>query len=200
MDELASCLASIQSVDSGLRRSSEAWLTQASSQPGFAPALLSLALNSPLDSASSRGAAQLALVLLRRHIETHWCPYDEDSSEAVEVSDADKTTLRWELPRVLGSADAGVRNAGVHCVAAVAKWDCPDQWPELLPGLFQSIASGSGSALALGAVHCLSLFANDLSAEDMCDLGPELLASLLRLVHGLAPRQAWLVAAAMRIA
>ena len=43
--------------------------------------------------------------------------------------------IRHELPRGLGDQSAKVQTAVGLVVASIAKWDVPEEWPQLLPAL-----------------------------------------------------------------
>ena len=52
--------------------------------------------------------------------------------------------------------------ATVTAFAGIAKWDVPDNWPELLGQLVGVINERSNAAAVDGAVRCLATFVEDL--------------------------------------
>lgn len=50
-------------------------------------------------------------------------------------------------------------------VSGIAKYDYPADWPGLLPGLLRAIGAQENPALVMGALSCLSMFADDLDEE-----------------------------------
>lgn len=47
--------------------------------------------------------------------------------------------MRAGLPQGLADPDSKLRTAVGLAIAAIAAWDCPDAWPDLLQGLLQAI-------------------------------------------------------------
>jgi len=118
-------------------------LKQGSMQDGFALALISIsqAAEVPL------GIRQLAAVLLRRHIRKRWSQEAADDEEHRCISDSEKAQVRAMLPAGLADGNSRIQTAVSMAIAEVAKWDSSDQWPELIPGLVQTIISKSNPTL-----------------------------------------------------
>jgi hypothetical protein len=55
--------------------------------------------------------------------------------------------MRERLPEGLGDESSKVRTAVAMAVAAIARWDCPQQWPGLIPGLVQAITAKKNANL-----------------------------------------------------
>lgn len=66
-----------------------------------------------------------------------------------------KTTIREILPDSLGDADRSVRTSAAYAVAAVAAFDWPTHWPNLIEALVNAVAS-TNAPLVHGAMHALS--------------------------------------------
>lgn len=76
--------------------------------------------------------------VLRQHIRAHWAPEAHDFKEPV-IADDEKAAVRAALPAGLADADSKLRTAVGLAAAAIAKWDCPDAWPDLLDNLLRAI-------------------------------------------------------------
>ncbi|KAK9839772.1 hypothetical protein WJX81_000471 [Elliptochloris bilobata] len=72
-----------------------------------------------------------------------------------------------------------MRTAVGLSISAIAKWDVPDQWPELLGGLTDVITSAHDDTLLAGAVRCLALFVDDLGEKQVHQATAALLPALL---------------------
>lgn len=55
------------------------------------------------------------------------------------MQDAEKAAVRAGLPQGLADPDSKLRTAVGLAVAAIAAWDCPDAWPDLLDNLLRAI-------------------------------------------------------------
>jgi hypothetical protein len=135
MQNINSVLLGVLDPNADTRRTAESLLTAGSSQPGFAMALLSVALT----HSDPPPLRQLALVLLKKHIREHWT---FESSHFMEppISDEEKAQVRAALPSGLSDPVSALRTAVSMAIASVAQWDCPQAWPELVPGLVQAIS------------------------------------------------------------
>jgi hypothetical protein len=63
--------------------------------------------------------------------------------------------IRETLPDCLGDADRSVRASAAYAVAAVAAFDWPTQWPDLIEALVRALASPNAH-LVHGAMHALA--------------------------------------------
>jgi hypothetical protein len=75
---------------------------------------------------------------LRQHIRKHWTREAPDSALPIIVDD-EKAAVRAALPAGLADSNSKLRTAVGLAVAAIAKWDSPDAWPDLLDNLLHAI-------------------------------------------------------------
>jgi hypothetical protein len=78
------------------------------------------------------------------------------------VPAADRVTIKKGLPSLLGSAHSKIRTTVSQVIATIASYDFPEQWPELLPGLLQCLASDSSAHVVQGALRCVELISEDV--------------------------------------
>ncbi|CAF1010190.1 unnamed protein product [Didymodactylos carnosus] len=123
---------------------------------------------------------QLAGVLLRKYISKHWTRNIENFIEP-EVPEEIKCQIRKILPSGLQEPNHRLR-VGLACViSAVAEWDCPEAWPELLPYLINSLKSQNKS-LVHGTVRVLTEIVRDLDDKQIQVFIPLLLPEMYRLI------------------
>lgn len=135
IDGLLSCLECLLSPDASIRQHAERGLEEAERVPGCGLALTEIAQapGLPLD------VRQLAALLLRTHIRKHWTE-ESPAFREPPMAAQEKQALRAALPAGLADPVRRLRTAAGMAVAAVAKWDCPEAWPELLPGMLVVLA------------------------------------------------------------
>lgn len=98
------------------------------------------------------GLRQLAATVLKNQlVKEHWTP-EAPQYRGPPVGDAERAAIREALPQGLGDESSLVRTAAAMAVAAIARWDCPQAWPELIPGLVQAITAKKNASL--GAPAC----------------------------------------------
>lgn len=174
---MISLLQSLLSSDAAARRSGESDLAQASKQSGFALALVQTILQQEYDE----GVRQMAAVLLKRHVKEHWAPESKHFRQPV-VAGNEKSVIRNHLPQGLADPLPKIRTGISMAIAAIAKWDLPDAWPELLNMLMTAVTTKESQILVDGGVRCLSLLADELDEEQVMQAVPVLLPELLTIV------------------
>lgn len=95
-------------------------------------------------------AAVTPLQVLRQHIRKHWTREAPDCALPI-IEDHEKATVRAALPAGLSDPSSKLRTAVGLAVAAIAKWDCPEEWPDLLDNLLRAINQHDNPHL--GALH-----------------------------------------------
>lgn len=135
MDGLRSCLECLLSPDASIRRHAERGLEEAERVSGCGLALAEIAQAPGL----ALDLRQLAALLLRTHIRKHWTE-ESPAFREPPMTVQEKAALRASLPAGLADPARKLRTAAGMAVAAVAKWDCPEAWPELLPGMLAVLA------------------------------------------------------------
>ncbi len=86
------------------------------------------------------GLRQLAATVLKKLVREHWTA-EAPHFRGPQVGAQEKEAIREALPSGLGDDSSKVRTAVAMAVAAIARWDCPQQWPGLIPGLVQAITA-----------------------------------------------------------
>ena len=76
--------------------------------------------------------------VLRQHIRAHWTTEAPECKPPL-IGDSEKAAVRAGLPGGLADGNSKLRTAMGLAVAAIAKWDCPDAWPDLLQNLLHAI-------------------------------------------------------------
>jgi hypothetical protein len=175
-DQLAACLAATLDPNADTRRAAEAALEAGGAQPGFAVALATVALAPAADV----GVRQLAAVVLKKCIKEHWTPEGPKFRDP-EIGEEEKARVRALLPAGLADPSSKINTAVAMAVAEVARWDCPQAWPELLPGLVAAITDQGDAHLVSGAVRCFGMFVDELSEAQVMGVAPVVLPELLRI-------------------
>lgn len=118
------------------RQAAEAALEAGSKQAGFGATLLKLVLLPEVPY----GLRQLAAVVLKKHVREHWT-FESPHFREPPVDEGEKAQIREMLPTGLSDSNSKLRTAVAMAIAAIAKWDCPQHWPNLLPGLVNAITA-----------------------------------------------------------
>ena len=175
-------------TDLAVRRAAEERVSSLSAQPGFVVSLVEVLLEPQAEAA----ARQLAAVVLKNFLRTHWCEAAVTFTPPL-VSDHEKAAVRAALPRGLSDRVPRIRTAVGVAVATIAQWDWPDEWPSLMDELLRPLeaaaaggggAGGGGGAPAAGALRCLELCASELSEDQLPAATQRLLPLLLQLARG----------------
>jgi hypothetical protein len=109
---------------------------------------------------------QMAALLLKKHIKEHWSTEAKHFREPLLGGD-EKAAIRQDLLAGLGDAEPRIRVAVAMVVASIAKWDVPNDWPELLAQLVRAISDRKDQRAVHGAVRCLSMFVEELGDEQV---------------------------------
>ncbi|PRW57646.1 importin-9 isoform X1 [Chlorella sorokiniana] len=180
VQHLLALLDASLSPDAARRQAAEAALDQAAAAPGFGLALVAVLLAAggelPL------GLRQLAATVLKKLVREHWTeesPHYKGPTVAAEEKDA----IKEQLPAGLGDESSKVRTAVAMAVAGIAKWDCPQAWPGLIPGLVQAITAKKNVHLVNGSVRCLAMFVDEQGDEQIMAIAPALLPELLGILR-----------------
>ena len=144
VQHLLSLLDASLSPDAGRRQAAEAALNQAAAAPGFGLALVAVLLagggEMPL------GLRQLAATVLKKLVRENWTE-ESPHYKGPPVAPEEKEAIKEQLPAGLGDESSKVRTAVAMAVAGIAKWDCPQAWPGLIPGLVQAITAKKNANL-----------------------------------------------------
>ncbi|KAL6065637.1 Importin beta domain containing protein [Balamuthia mandrillaris] len=177
---LVRCLSSLLSPEQHLRKEAEEALDQLATQQGCGVALGRAMLNANLPEA----VRQMAGVVLKRYVKTHWNEQDHHFVAPV-VCPEDKASLRQLLPPGLSDPNSKIRTVVAMALASIAQWDWPEEWPRFIEDLIRCI-DDQNKDLSSGALRCLEMFATseNLSDQHLPVLLPLLLPALLQLLSG----------------
>ncbi|KAJ1805539.1 hypothetical protein LPJ75_005282, partial [Coemansia sp. RSA 2598] len=161
------------SPETNLRMRSELKLKQLELDAGFSLAVSNVAL------AEDAGLAvrQAAVVQLRGYVGRHWS-IASARYEPGPIPDQDtKGHVRERVFSLLSSNNGKLRTAAAALIAAMARYDWPDEWPQLFPQLVELLRSGTQDQTH-SAMRVFSEWVNsDMSEQHMEQIGtllPEL--------------------------
>lgn len=122
---------------------------------------------------------QLASVLLKQYVETHWSSVAE-KFRPPEIKHAAKEKIKELLPLGLRESISKVRTAVAYAISAIAHWDWPENWPGLFD-ILVSCLSGESEYAVHGAMRVLTEFTSDLTDTQLPNVGPVILQEMYRI-------------------
>uniref|UniRef100_A0A3Q3JF31 Importin N-terminal domain-containing protein n=1 Tax=Monopterus albus TaxID=43700 RepID=A0A3Q3JF31_MONAL len=122
---------------------------------------------------------QLASVILKQYVETHWCSQSE-KFRPPETTDQAKAAIRELLPSGLRESISKVRSSVAYAVSAIAHWDWPEAWPQLFTLLMEMLVSGDVSAVH-GAMRVLTEFTREVTDTQMPLVAPVILPEMYKI-------------------
>lgn len=130
-------------------------------------------------------------MLLQKYIKTHWYPGADEYVQPTTRAGA-KDEIRPLLLSTLSDSERKIRSAAAFAVSTIARYDWPEDWPNLLTSLVQLLNSGSTDAVHGAMRVVLEFVKNDLSEDQIIpvirDLVPALLSILGNTAHSFATR------------
>ncbi|XP_033214886.1 importin-9 [Belonocnema kinseyi] len=124
---------------------------------------------------------QLASVLLKQYVETHWCSLAE-KFRPPEIKQATKEKIKELLPVGLRESISKVRTAVAYAISAIAHWDWPENWPGLFDILVSCLSRENEFAVH-GAMRVLTEFTRDLTDTHLPNVGPIILQEMYRIIQ-----------------
>ncbi|KAJ1800059.1 hypothetical protein LPJ59_001380 [Coemansia sp. RSA 2399] len=167
------------SPEANTRMNSELALKQMELESNFSLAIVNVAL------ASQAGISirQAAIVQLRGYVGRHWSIGSAKYEPGPIPEQQLKSQVREKAFSLLTSDDRKLRNVAAAVVASMAKYDWPDEWPQLFSQLVE-LLHGSNKSNAHSAMCVFSEWVNaDMSEQHMEQIGI-LLPELLRIFVG----------------
>ncbi|XP_012732067.2 importin-9 [Fundulus heteroclitus] len=122
---------------------------------------------------------QLASVILKQYVETHWCAHSE-KFRPPETTDQAKAAIRELLPSGLRESISKVRSSVAYAVSAIAHWDWPEAWPQLFTLLMEMLVSGDVNAVH-GAMRVLTEFTREVTDTQMPLVAPVILPEMYKI-------------------
>nr|XP_029527363.1 importin-9-like isoform X2 [Oncorhynchus nerka] len=132
-----------------------------------------------VDTQGALAIRQLASVILKQYVETHWCSQSE-KFRPPETTDRAKAAIRELLPGGLREAISKVRSSVAYAVSAIAHWDWPEAWPRLFTLLMDLLVSGDVSAVH-GAMRVLTEFTREVTDTQMPLVAPVILPEMYKI-------------------
>lgn len=178
--ELLQLLADTQSAAEVTRKTAEQRLNSLYADESFPLSLVSIASHSSVPPQLRLSA----LLVLRTFVVSAWSPFLDEFKGQVLINDANKAQLRRVLLELAISPNEDsrkVRASASYVVSKIAAADFPDQWPELLPTILQSIPNSNDAQLH-GALKVLSdLVDSGFSEEQFFKVARELVTTLFNV-------------------
>ncbi|CAG5979250.1 unnamed protein product [Menidia menidia] len=132
-----------------------------------------------VDPQGALAIRQLASVILKQYVETHWCSQSE-KFRPPETSDQAKAAIRALLPSGLRESISKVRSSVAYAVSAIAHWDWPEAWPQLFTLLMEMLVSGDVNAVH-GAMRVLTEFTREVTDTQMPLVAPVILPEMYKI-------------------
>ncbi|GBL76594.1 Importin-9 [Araneus ventricosus] len=132
-----------------------------------------------LDQHAPLAIRQLASVLLRQYVESHWSRA-ADKFRPPETTSEAKAAVRGMLPMGLHESISKLRSSAAYAISAIAQWDWPEEWPELFDILLRSLVSENSCAVH-GAMRVLKEISNEVSDSQMPQFAPVILPEMLKI-------------------
>ncbi|KAM6977557.1 importin-9 [Aplochiton taeniatus] len=132
-----------------------------------------------VDPQGALAIRQLASVILKQYVETHWCSQSE-KYRPPETTDRAKAAIRELLPGGLREAISKVRSSVAYAVSAIAHWDWPEAWPQLFTLLMDMLVSGDVNAVH-GAMRVLTEFTREVTDTQMPLVAPVILPEMYKI-------------------
>ncbi|XP_068568509.1 importin-9 [Cebidichthys violaceus] len=132
-----------------------------------------------VDPQGALAIRQLASVILKQYVETHWCSQSE-KFRPPETTDQAKAAIRELLPGGLREAISKVRSSVAYAVSAIAHWDWPEAWPQLFTLLMEMLVSGDVNAVH-GAMRVLTEFTREVTDTQMPLVAPVILPEMYKI-------------------
>uniref|UniRef100_A0A672H6L3 Importin N-terminal domain-containing protein n=1 Tax=Salarias fasciatus TaxID=181472 RepID=A0A672H6L3_SALFA len=132
-----------------------------------------------VDPQGALAIRQLASVILKQYVETHWCSQSE-KFRPPETTDQAKAAIRELLPNGLRESISKVRSSVAYAVSAIAHWDWPEAWPQLFTLLMEMLVSGDVNAVH-GAMRVLTEFTREVTDTQMPLVAPVILPEMYKI-------------------
>ncbi|XP_054569111.1 importin-9 [Eptesicus fuscus] len=144
-----------------------------------------------VDPQGALAIRQLASVILKQYVETHWCAHSE-KFRPPETTERAKIFIRELLPSGLRESISKVRSSVAYAVSAIAHWDWPEAWPQLFNLLMEMLVSGDLNAVH-GAMRVLTEFTREVTDTQMPLVAPVILPEMYKIftmaeVYGIRTR------------
>ncbi|GAB6022996.1 Importin 9 [Chamberlinius hualienensis] len=134
---------------------------------------LSLDSNAPLE------IKQLASVLLKQYVESHWS-HNANKYRPPEVAENVKVMIRQILPLGLKEQVSRIRSSAAYAIAAIAQWDWPESWPNLYDIIINFLKCDDANTVH-GAMRALTELSRDVTDTQMPGIAPLIFPEMYRI-------------------
>lgn len=132
---------------------------------------------------------QLAAVLLKQYIQSHWSSQGEKFQQP-QVTPENKQRIRRALLAAIGqqqTSDTGpekkLMSSIAFAVSAIGHFDWPEEWSELMPALLMYLSSGNHSAI-YASMKIFAEMCHEVIDIQIPAMGPVLLPKMLEILRG----------------
>ena len=132
-----------------------------------------------VDSQANFAIRQLASLVLKQYVETHWCKLSERFVEP-ETTDLAKCAIKQMLPLGLKDPSSKIRATIAYAISAIAHWDWPENWADLFPLIMEAVHSGNPDCVH-GAMRVLTEFSRELTDVNIAKVAPIVLPELFSI-------------------
>jgi len=168
-------LTALLSPDQSLRQAAEQQIKIFEVMEDFGVLLTEMCV----DQTRELALRQLASLLLKHYVETHWNSLSDKFCQP-ETTPPAKAAIKQMLPLGLCDASRKIRASAAYAISAIAHWDWPEEWPQLFPQLMEAIMSADLNSVH-GAMRVLTEFSRDLSDVQMPQVAPIVLPEMLKI-------------------
>lgn len=175
-DQIIASLLSTMSPDINVRQAAEAELQILEVTEDFCVHLSKITVDRNFDS----GLRQLASLILKRYVDSHWSALSDKFSPP-ETNDTAKMAVRQMLPLGLSDPEHKIRTGIAYAISTIASWDWPEDWPGLFDCLMQGLSSGEQNSVH-GAMRVLTEFIRDITDVHMLKVIPALLPEMYKIL------------------
>ncbi|EAL18781.1 hypothetical protein CNBI0420 [Cryptococcus deneoformans B-3501A] len=175
--QVLQCLQSTLSPEENVRKHAEEQLKQLFAVPegGLSLARLLNAQDVPLFQRQMTG------VLLQQYVNQHWTPASAQFQHPITPIEV-KAQIRPLVFSGLSDPERKIRLASAFSLSAIARYDWPDDYPDLLPQLVNLLTSGSSDSVH-GGMRVISDFVrNELSEDQLLPVVQDLLPAVLNIL------------------
>lgn len=126
---------------------------------------------------------QMSALVLKKYVNQYWSAIFPQFIGPMTDAEV-KRQIRTLLLQALGEPDSKIRIAIAFALSSIANSDWPNDFPELLPGLFTILNSNKDQNAVHGAMRVLAEFVrSDIMEEQLLDLLRESMPVLLAVLR-----------------
>ncbi|ESO07416.1 hypothetical protein HELRODRAFT_76488 [Helobdella robusta] len=134
-----------------------------------------------VDAGRPLAIRQLASVLLKQHVEAHWSSCGE---KFVQPAMKPEVMAKIRQIIVVGLKDPviKIRSGVAYVISAMATWDWPETWPELLDILVEGLSSGHPD-YTHGCMKVLTEFCREITGKQLNQVVPAIFPQLCNILQ-----------------